>query len=130
VYCGACEHSCPYDVLEVQREGYLLDELECQREWERARKLFFDAVIGKDPPPSGLFERAISVKPIQRLQVKTSTQKSWESEDGERKRAMMSAQMVKDLLKKNPRLHLQFERGRVDKVVEKIRNSQEASQEE
>jgi len=130
VYCGACEHSCPYDVLEVQREGYLLDELECQREWERARKLFFDAVIGKDPPPSELFERAISVKPIQRLQVKTSTQKSWESEDGERKRAMMSAQMVKDLLKKNPRLHLQFERGRVDKVVEKIRNSQEASQEE
>jgi hypothetical protein len=87
-------------------------------------------VIGKDPPPSGLFERDISVKPIQRLQVKTSTQKSWESEDGERKHAMMSAQRVKELLKKNPRLHLQFERGKIDKVVENIRNSEEVSQEE
>ncbi|TFG30669.1 4Fe-4S dicluster domain-containing protein [Candidatus Thorarchaeota archaeon] len=130
VYCGACEHSCPYDVLEVQRDSYLLKEIECDREWEQARKLFFDTVIGKDPPPSGLFERLISVKPVQRLQVKTSTQKGWESEDGERKSAMMSAQRVKDFLKKNPRLHLQFERGATDKVVEKIKNVQEAPPEE
>ncbi|MGY5881062.1 MAG: 4Fe-4S binding protein [Candidatus Thorarchaeota archaeon] len=130
VYCGACEHSCPYDVLEVQRDSYLLDEVECTREWEQARKLFFDAVIGKERPPSGLFERLISVKPIQRLQVKTSTQKGWESEDGERKSAMLSAQRVKDLLKKNPRIHLQFERGHTDKVIEKIKNAQEAPREE
>ena len=130
VYCGACEHSCPYDVLDVQREGYLLDELEREREWERARKLFFDAVIGKEPPPSGLFEREISVEPVQRLQVKTSTQKSWDSEDGERSRAMMSAQRVREMLKKNPRLHLQFERGNTKKVAEEIKNSQEVSQEE
>jgi Fe-S-cluster-containing hydrogenase component 2 len=130
VYCGACEHSCPYDVLEVEREGYLLDELEREREWERARKLFFDAVIGKDPPPSGLFEREISVKPIQRRQVKTSSRKDWASEDGERMSAMMSAQRVRELLKKNPRLHLQFERGNTDKVVEKIKNSQEVPREE
>ena len=129
MYCGACEHSCPYDVLDVQREGYLLDELEREREWERARKLFFDAVIGKDPPPSGIFEREISVKPIQRHHAKTSTRKEWESEDGQRKSAMMSAQRVRDLLKKNPRLQLQFERGNTDKVVEKIKNSQEARQE-
>ena len=129
VYCGACEHSCPYDVLDVQREGYLLDELEREREWERARKLFFDAVIGKDPPPSGLFEREISVKAIQRHHAKTSTRKDWESEDGKRKSAMMSAQRVRDLLKKNPRLHLQFERGNTEKVVEKIKNSQEARRE-
>ncbi|MHA1137507.1 MAG: 4Fe-4S binding protein [Candidatus Thorarchaeota archaeon] len=130
VYCGACEHSCPYDVLEIQRNSYLLDEVECTREWEQARKLFFDAVIGKDPPPSELFERLISVKPIQRLQVKTSTQKGWETQDGERKSAMMSAQRVKDLLKKNPRIHLQFERGNTDKVIEKIKNTQEAHREE
>jgi 4Fe-4S ferredoxin len=130
VYCGACEHSCPYDVLDVQREGYLLDELERERKWERARMLFFDAVIGKEPPPSGLFEREISVKPVERLQVKTSTRKDWAAEDGKRKSAMMSAQRVRDLLKKNPRIHLQFERGNTDKVVEKIKNSQEVTQEE
>ena len=42
---------------------------------------------------------------------------------------MLSAQRVKELLKKNPRLHLQFERGNTDKVIEKIKNSQEARQE-
>jgi 4Fe-4S ferredoxin len=129
VYCGACEHSCPYDVLKVEREGYLLDELEREREWERARKLFFDAVIGKDPPPSGLFERPISVTPVQRQQAKASTRKDWETEDGERKSAMLSAQRVKELLKKNPRLHLQLERGNTKKVIDKIKNSQEASRE-
>jgi hypothetical protein len=92
--------------------------------------LFFDAVIGKEPPPSGLFEREISVKPVERLQVKTSTRKDWAAEDGKRKSAMMSAQRVRDLLKKNPRIHLQFERGNTDKVVEKIKNSQEVTQEE
>ncbi len=130
VYCGACEHSCPYDVLEVQRDSYLLNEVECTREWEQARKLFFDAVIGKDPPPSGLFERLISVKPIQRLHVKTSTAKGWESEDGERKSAMLSAQRIKELLRDNPRLHLQFERGNTDKLIESIKKTQEAPREE
>ena len=90
----------------------------------------FDAVIGKEPPPSGLFEREISVEPVQRLQVKTETRKDWASEDGKRKSAMMSAQRVREMLKKNPRLQLQFERGNTDKVVEKIKNSQEVLQEE
>ena len=130
LYCGACEHSCPYDVLAVQREGYMLDELEREREWERARKLFFDAVIGKDPPPNTLFEREIEVKTTQRHHAKTSTRKDWASEDGKRKSAMLSAQRVRELLKKNPRLLLQLERGNPGKVVEKIRNPQEVSQEE
>jgi len=130
VYCGACEHSCPYDVLKVEREGYKLTELERERDWERARKVFFDAVVGKDPPPSSLFEREICVTPIQRHQVKTSAKKGWESEDGKREHAMMSAQRIKELMKKKPRLHLQFERGNTNKVVEAVRNSEEAVQEE
>jgi 4Fe-4S ferredoxin len=130
LYCGSCEHSCPYDVLEVEREGYMLDELEREREWERARRVFFDAVIGKDPPQSGLFEREISVTPIQRSQVKTSMRKDWDSEDGQRESAMLSVKRVRDLLKKNPRLHLQVERGMTEKVVEKIKNHQEVDQEE
>jgi 4Fe-4S ferredoxin len=130
VYCGACEHSCPYDVLEVQREGYILDELECEREWERARRLFFDAVVGKEAPPSGLFEREISVEPIERVQAKASAIEGWDTEDGQRLSAMMSAKQLRDLMKKNPRLHLQFERGNTAKVVKKIKDSQKAHQEE
>ena len=130
MYCGACEHSCPYDVLDVQREGYILDELERERGWERARKLFFDAVIGKEPPPSGLFEREISVKSIERQQIQTSAQEDWTTEDGMRQSAMISAQRVRELLKKNPRLLLQFERGNPTKIAEEIKNPQEVSQEE
>lgn len=128
-YCGACEHSCPYDVLEVHREGYHVNELEQAREWERARKQFFEAVIGNEPPSSGLFERTISVKPVQRARVQASAKKEWDSVDGERKGAMKIAQRLKDLLKKDSRVHLQLERGRTDKVIEKIRGSQKASQE-
>jgi 4Fe-4S ferredoxin len=128
-YCGACEHSCPYDVLEVHREGYHVNELEQAREWERARRQFFEAVVGNDPPSSDLFERDISVKPVERASVQASERKEWDSVDGERKGAMKVAQKLKDLLKKDSRTHLQFERGNTDKVIKKIKDSQEASQE-
>jgi 4Fe-4S ferredoxin len=126
-YCGACEHSCPYDVLEVHREGYHVNELEQAREWERARRQFFEAVIGNEPPSSGLFEREITVEPVQRVRVNASAKKEWASADGERKGAMKAAQKIKDLFKKDSRVHMHFERGRTDKVVEKIRGSKEAS---
>jgi len=84
-------------------------------------------VIGNEPPSSGLFERDISVKPIKRARVQASAKKEWDSADGEREGAMKVAQRLKDLLKKDSRVHLQLERGRTDKVLEKIRNSQEAS---
>ncbi|MFW9808915.1 MAG: 4Fe-4S binding protein [Candidatus Thorarchaeota archaeon] len=126
IYCGACEHSCPYDVLEVHREGYHVRELEQAREWEKARRQFFEAVIGNDPPKSGLFERDIIVRPIQRAQVNASARKEWDTADGERKGAMKAAQKLKDLLVKEPRVHLHLERGRTDKVLEKIKGSQKA----
>jgi len=129
VYCGACEHSCPYDVLETKREGYNVQELEKVREWEKARRLFFEAVIGKDPPKSGLFEREITVLAAERARVNIREGQGWEADDAIREKAMKIAQHALNLLKSSPRLTLQVERGQMDKVVEKIKGPPEASQE-
>ena len=125
LYCGACEHSCPYDVLEVRREGYSVEQLEFARKWEKARGLFFDAVIGKEPPPSGFYERDIVVKISEKRQVQIKEEHAWDSIDGMRDRAMKAAQRLKDMLKENPRLQLQLEKGRVEKVVERFKEAQE-----
>ncbi|MHA2003251.1 MAG: 4Fe-4S binding protein, partial [Candidatus Thorarchaeota archaeon] len=129
VYCGACDHSCPYDVLETRREGYNVEELEKVREWEKARRLFFEAVIGNDPPKSGLFEREITVLAAERARVNIREGQGWESDKGVRGKAMKVAQRTLNLLKSSPRLTLQVERGQMDKVVEKIKGPREASQE-
>ncbi|MCK5240285.1 MAG: 4Fe-4S binding protein [Candidatus Thorarchaeota archaeon] len=129
VYCGACEHSCPYDVLEVVREGYVVEELERAREWERSRKVFFDAVIGKGPPPSNVFERDIVVKAVERPRVRITEASAWDSVDGEREVAMKAIERVRDLLRKKPRTHLQLERGQTDKVIKTIKDQEEPQDE-
>ena len=129
VYCGACEHSCPYDVLEVHREGYVVDELERAREWERARRLFFDAVIGKSPPSSGLFEREITVKTVERPRVHINEEKTWKTIDGGRDKAIASATKMRNLLRDNSRTHLQLEKGKTDKVIESFKKQKEPQDE-
>jgi 4Fe-4S ferredoxin len=129
VYCGACEHSCPYDVLETRREGYNVQQLEKVREWEKARRLFFEAVIGNDPPKSGLFEREITVLAAERARVNIREGQGWEEDDAIREKAIKIAKHTLNLLKSSPRLTLQVERGHLDKVVEKIKGPPEASQE-
>lgn len=129
LYCGACEHSCPYDVLEAKRDGYNVEELEKVREWEKARRLFFEAVIGNDPPKSGLFEREITVLAAERARINIREGQGWESEDGVRDKAMKVAQRTLNLLKSSPRLTLQVERGQMDKVVSKIKGPPKESQE-
>ena len=123
IYCGACEHSCPYDVLEVKRSGYKLEQLEAEREWERGRRLFFEAVVGRDPPQSGLYEREIEVKVPERVVILARESKKWESIDGLRERAMQVAQGLKDTLSKNPRIQLQIERGQTEKAIEQLKKS-------
>lgn len=123
IYCGACEHSCPYDVLRVKREGYNVDELEAARKWEKARGLFFDAVIGKDPPDSGLFERNIIVTAIERPKPTAKATTKWDTANEMRAIAMNAAKELKDTLKSNPRLQLQLERGQVNRVIEKVKET-------
>lgn len=127
IYCGACEHSCPYDVLKVKREGYNIEELERARKWEKARGLFFDAVIGIEPDPSGLFERSIVVKIREKVQVRIKEEQAWSSEDGARKQAMKAAQALRDLLRNDPQLQLQLEKGRVKEVVERFNETRGSS---
>ncbi|MFX0107215.1 MAG: 4Fe-4S binding protein [Candidatus Hodarchaeota archaeon] len=129
IYCGACEHSCPYDVLEVKREGYHVEELEAARKWEKARVLFFDAVIGREPPPSGLFERNIQRVETERPSAVLKEANKWGASDEIRLEAMRAAQDLRNLLKKEPRLQLQLERGLVNRVVKRIKDSQKESQE-
>jgi 4Fe-4S ferredoxin len=122
VYCGACANSCPYDVLEVEREGYNVEKLEEAREWERGRLLFFDEVVGKEHPPSGLFERNIILKVEEIKPGKVREHSAWKSTDGERTRAMAAARNLRTMLDEDPHLNLQLERGRVDKVIEKLKS--------
>ena len=115
--------------METKREGYNVEELEKVREWEKARRLFFEAVIGKNPPESGLFERDITVLAAERARVNIREGQGWESDEGVRGKAMKVAQHTLNLLKSSPQLALQVERGQMDKVVEKIKGPPEASQE-
>ncbi len=126
LYCGACEHSCPYDVLKVSREGYLVEELENAREWEKSRKHIYDALIGKAPPESGMFERNIVVKPSVRMQETTESNTAWNLTDGERVKAMKAAQRIRDLMKNEKRLYLQFERGKTDTLIERVKDQQDS----
>jgi 4Fe-4S ferredoxin len=127
VYCGACANSCPYDVLEVTREGYNVEMIEEAREWERGRSLFFDDVVGKPPPTSGLFERNIILKEEPIRSARTKSHAAWQSIDGDRLRAMKAVGNIRNMLEDDPHLNLQLERGRVDKVIKRLK-SQEGSQ--
>jgi len=120
VYCGACANSCPYDVLEVVREGYNVEMLEEAREWERGRSIFFNEVVGKEHPPSGLFERNLILRAEEIQPGNMKALSAWKSIDGNRKRAMAIAKKLRTMLDDDPHLSLQLERGRVDKVVEKL----------
>jgi 4Fe-4S ferredoxin len=129
VYCGACENACPEDVLRVSREGYQIEEIENARAWERARRAFFEKVVGKETPPSGLFERDIKQISLEKMEVQEQRGSEWDSIDGTRERAKAAVKSVKDLLSDEPKLLIQVERGLVDSVVERIKKNQEADQE-
>jgi 4Fe-4S ferredoxin len=128
LYCGACANSCPYDVLEVTREGYNVELLEEAREWERGRSLFFDDVVGKAQPASGLFERNIILKDEPRQHTRTKTHAAWTSIDGDRLRAMDVAKNLRSMLDDDPHLNLQLERGRIDKVIKRLKDQEGSRQ--
>ncbi len=130
IYCGACEQACPYDVLEVKREGYNAEELERARKWERARKRVFDATVGKEPPPSDLFERDIVVNIEKKTRPPREQDSSWDMADGERQAAMRAARKIKHLFQKEPKYHMQLERGHVERVVKAIQEAEEDPEEE
>ncbi len=130
MYCGACVIACPYDVLDIKREGYNVDQIERAKEWEAARKRAFESIVGISPPSSGLFERDIVVDIARKESQQIKQHEAWDSVDGERKAAMRAAQDLRNLLKKKPRHHLQVERGRVDKLIKTMKSPEKGQEEE
>jgi len=122
MYCGACENACPYEVLEVHRDGYHVTELQRARAWESARKRFFDAVIGKSSSPSNLYARDIVIESLRKPKTKAKEEVEWDSGEA-RKETMNRVKKIRAHLKKNPQLHLQLERGQTDKVKEELKSN-------
>ncbi|UCE11235.1 MAG: 4Fe-4S binding protein [Candidatus Thorarchaeota archaeon] len=127
IYCGACENACPDEVLVVSRSGYKLDELERAREWEKARKHFFDAVVGIEKTPSGLFERDLNVVEARQRPQDVAIDDEWDTEDGVRAAAKNLVGSVSRLLSRDPSLQMHLERGRTEKVIEKIKEQSKGS---
>ncbi|MGY5852239.1 MAG: 4Fe-4S binding protein [Candidatus Thorarchaeota archaeon] len=125
LYCGACMNSCPYDVIAVTRDGYNVEELEKARKWERARKLFFDAVVGIDPPQSSLFERDIVLEAPHKKEVHDDDELDWNIPEAERKEIMKTISLLRKMFKENPKIKLQLEKGKADDVFEEFMNQKE-----
>ena len=123
VFCGACENACPELVLKVSRDSYKLSQIEKARDWERARaRMFYDHLIGKETPRKDIYERIIKVppqKPSTRIQTKSD---QWSADQLNRREAQKRIQRLQDVIKKNWRLRLLFERGRVDPLCNAIKD--------
>jgi 4Fe-4S ferredoxin len=121
VFCGACENACPEEVLKVTRESYQLSQLEKARDWESARaRLFYEPLIGRLSQSSGLYERNIKAPPQSEPIDIRVTNKNWNTISPARQQVQTRVRKLQDTLKRNWRLRLDFERGRVDSIYDAI----------
>lgn len=122
VFCGACENACPEQVLKVTRDSYQLSQIEEARGWERGRALhFYDQLVGREAPQNNIYERLIkvpAVKPSVPIQTKSE---DWTENKLNRRLAQDRVQKVQEFIKKNWRLRLLYERGRVDPLFTALR---------
>ncbi len=123
VFCGACENACPETVLKVTRNSYKLSQIEKARDWERARaRMFYDHLVGEETPHKDIYQRVIKTPPIKhspRIQTKSD---QWSTEKVSRQKAQERVQKLQEIIQKNWRLRLLFERGRVDPLCTAIKN--------
>ena len=121
VFCGACENACPEQVLKVKRDSYSLSELEKARDWERARaRRFYDQLIGRETPRTDIYEREINVSASAHSTNNLASAKQWQEEPTRRQAAQDRIRQLQSFIKKNWRLRLLFERGRVDPLCQAI----------
>jgi 4Fe-4S ferredoxin len=117
VFCGACEHACPEQVLKVIRDSYRLEPLEKIRAWERARaSLFFDLLIGQKVPPSNLYNRPVRPQPRPKPATHSASTEHWPSATAVRQEAQNRIRKIQLQLRQDWRLRLKFERGRLGKL--------------
>jgi 4Fe-4S ferredoxin len=114
VFCGACENACPEQVLRVTRDSYQLSQIEQARGWERARaRFFYDLLVGRETENTELYERSIDAPQHLDERGKSVAPKHWPKIESYRKQAQRRVRRIQELLEKNWRLRLFFERGRL-----------------
>ncbi|MFX1561992.1 MAG: 4Fe-4S binding protein [Promethearchaeota archaeon] len=117
VFCGACENACPEEVLKVTRESYQLSQLEKARDWEHARAhQFYEPLIGRLSQKSDLYERNIQAPTQTETGDISLTSKNWSKTSPARQKVQTSIRQLQSILKNNWRLHLHFEKGRIDQL--------------
>jgi 4Fe-4S ferredoxin len=123
VFCGACENACPEQVLLVKRDSYTLSKLEKARDWERARaRRFYDQLIGRDIPRNDIYEREIKVSTSEQLPSGSTSPEHWQKQSMSRSIAQERIRQLQAFIKKNWRLRLLFERGRIDPLYQAVQN--------
>ncbi|MFW9934680.1 MAG: 4Fe-4S binding protein [Candidatus Thorarchaeota archaeon] len=135
VFCGACENACPEQVLKVTRDSYHLSQIEKARDWERARaRRFYDHLIGRENPRSDIYERIIKAPPIEQESTAQTKSDQWAEDKVGQRTARTRVQTLQDIIRKNWRLHLLFERGRVDPlstaIQKEIQNKKKITRQE
>jgi NAD-dependent dihydropyrimidine dehydrogenase PreA subunit len=122
VKCGACENACPEHVLKVTREAYQLSKLEMARGWERGRaRHFYDALVGRPTAPSSIYERAVKAASTANNATVNVATNTWSAESAQRRQTQARIRSLQQLLKQNPRLHISFERGHLEPLLEALR---------
>ncbi|MFX1319327.1 MAG: 4Fe-4S binding protein [Promethearchaeota archaeon] len=123
VFCGACENACPEEVLKVSRDSYTLSQIEQARDWERARAhRFYDHLIGLSTPRNDIYERVIKIAPTEHgTSVQTKSEK-WSEDKISRTQAQARIQKLQEIIRRNWRLRLLFERGRVEPLCAAVKD--------
>ncbi|MFX1565645.1 MAG: 4Fe-4S dicluster domain-containing protein [Promethearchaeota archaeon] len=123
VFCGACENACPESVLKVTRDSYHLSQIEKARDWERARaRKFYDHLIGQEGPRKHIYERVIKAVPTEYESTVQVKSEQWSEDTASRQKAQERIQKLQDVIRKNWRLRLLFERGRTDPLCTVVKN--------
>jgi 4Fe-4S ferredoxin len=123
VFCGACENACPEQVLKVTRDSYKLSQIEKARDWEQARaRRFYDPLIGQEPRRDDIYQRVIKAPPNQHSTSVQTKSDQWSDDKVSRQQARERVQKLQEIIRKNWRLRLMFERGRVDPLFTAVKD--------
>lgn len=123
VFCGACENACPEQVLKVTRDSYKLSQIEEARDWERARaRMFYDHLIGQETTRNDIYQRVIKAPSSQHSTSIQTKSDQWSEDKVSRLQAQERVQKLQEIIRKNWRLRLLFERGRVDPLCSAVKD--------
>lgn len=118
IHCGACQNSCPYDIIDVKRSCYYAKELR-HAPWKEAWNEALERVINKEKVKKPVTRLLEEVPVISKAEVKSS-----EIEGVNLKGlTILSAATYKRFqnILKNPGYRKAFERGNYEKIRKVVR---------